>query len=761
MFSKRFFLCLLSVGVLSAPIVACDDDDNDTVKMDEYVNDKPCDAKRPGDACGGGKICNGGLLCVAPLSSSDAACNGKYVGYACGTNSKCDASGACVSKGSVVVDPCNGKAVGAYCGNKKVCDASNSCVAALSGGDASCEGKYVGYACDANGGKCDASAKCAGGSVVDPCKNLEAGSVCGLTKVCDANHTCVEGLSGGDPECIGKYVGYACDVNGGKCDASAKCTAAGPGETCDGKAAGDRCGDGKVCDIRLRCSLTLSGGDASCEGKYVGYPCDPSDNAMLCNPYGECLGGDPPLPGCDVLGVGADCGSGWVCDASLSCVAPLKGGDAACEGKYVGYACDANGGKCDASAKCAAESAPKLIRYNGSDAGHKNANISADSLRDFVKGQYDLNFDLLRDGEEQFQGKNAMISTFSIQTVLGMAYSGAAGNTKSQIASALNFGDDANDALNKINTEVLARQLPAQSGNDWNIGAVEVKTSNNLYYAVDVYDWKDSWLKVLDHSYDAGITEMNCAADPEAARNYINNIVSNDTNQRIKELLPDGSVSELTTAVLTNSIYLKAPWHVNLEVAETKLDFHVGDSVANVDALSIHKKDLNYLKSADYSAVVVPLRDDTFQVLFIVPDSGKYDAVWSSLNGDVVTDILSNLRSTLIDLTYPQIEFDTSLALRDLLVARGMVDAFGNADFSEMKSDDKPLSVSQIYHKSFIAMNVYGVEAAAATALLMEGATPDEPIELDIDRPYIFVIYETGTKSPLFVGRVLDPRIKD
>jgi serpin B len=93
-------------------------------------------------------------------------------------------------------------------------------------------------------------------------------------------------------------------------------------------------------------------------------------------------------------------------------------------------------------------------------------------------------------------------------------------------------------------------------------------------------------------------------------------------------------------------------------------------------------------------------------------------------------------------------------ALRKL----GMEDAFGEAaDFSGM-TGNRDLSISDVIHKAFVSVDEQGTEAAAATAVIMKlTSIPAEPVEVTVDRPFMFVIRDIEAGTILFVGRVMDP----
>jgi len=124
-----------------------------------------------------------------------------------------------------------------------------------------------------------------------------------------------------------------------------------------------------------------------------------------------------------------------------------------------------------------------------------------------------------------------------------------------------------------------------------------------------------------------------------------------------------------------------------------------------------------------------------------------------------------------IRLHFPQFKLEPdSIRLADQLVAMGMPTAFDqpgkSADFSRMAprklEENDYLFISEVIHKAFIAVDEYGTEAAAATAVVVMQATSveikPEPLEIRVDRPFAFAIQHIKSGSCLFLGRVTDPR---
>ncbi len=120
-----------------------------------------------------------------------------------------------------------------------------------------------------------------------------------------------------------------------------------------------------------------------------------------------------------------------------------------------------------------------------------------------------------------------------------------------------------------------------------------------------------------------------------------------------------------------------------------------------------------------------------------------------------------------MQLTLPKFKFTSgSISLKDTLSKMGMSDAFdpGAADFRGMAtlSGDENLFISNVFHKAYVSVSETGTEAAAATAVVVEGTTsarvvPPTPVIVTIDHPFVFMIRDVQTGAILFLGRITDP----
>jgi serpin B len=144
----------------------------------------------------------------------------------------------------------------------------------------------------------------------------------------------------------------------------------------------------------------------------------------------------------------------------------------------------------------------------------------------------------------------------------------------------------------------------------------------------------------------------------------------------------------------------------------------------------------------------------------ILPDAGEFTAIEAAMDAVWLESVLVNLEGQQVTLSMPRFEFESEVGLTQVLQAMGMPTAFDTgADFSGMDGT-RDLFISDVLHKAFVSVDEAGTEAAAATAVIMErGMAPQSPVEMKVDRPFIFLIRDLQTGAVLFVGRVMNPAL--
>ena len=160
-------------------------------------------------------------------------------------------------------------------------------------------------------------------------------------------------------------------------------------------------------------------------------------------------------------------------------------------------------------------------------------------------------------------------------------------------------------------------------------------------------------------------------------------------------------------------------------------------------------------------AASLPYADDSLSLVVVVPDAGQFSQVESSLDANTLGTLVAGLTSQEVFGCPAPLQGRDRNELNDLLKALGMTSAFtqGIADFSGMDGTQN-LFIWEVMHKAFIDVAERGTEAAAATAVVMNGdasAPPAPELVLTADRPFLYFLRDKPTGAILFMGRVLDP----
>jgi serpin B len=374
-----------------------------------------------------------------------------------------------------------------------------------------------------------------------------------------------------------------------------------------------------------------------------------------------------------------------------------------------------------------------------------------------VKGNSAFAFELY----EALKGKegNLFYSPYSISLALGMTYAGARGETAQQMADTLHFmleQDKLHPAFNWLDTELASRGEGAQGkdGEGFRLNIV------NAIWGQKDYEFLPTFLDVLAENYGAGLRLLDFITESENSRVTINDWVSDQTEGRIKNLIPPGAIDALTRLVLTNAIYFNAAWeHPFNEKMTADGSFYLLDGGQVTVPMMKQTESFGYTEGEGYQAVELPYDGNELSMVILLPEAGQFEAFEEGLQSQQVSDIISGLQSTEVALTVPKFEFDSDFSLKDTLAEMGMPIAFsGGADFSGMTGNPE-LAISEVLHKAFVSVDEAGTEAAAATAVIMRlTAVPGESsVNVTIDHPFIFLIRDIETGAILFVGRVLNP----
>jgi serpin B len=385
--------------------------------------------------------------------------------------------------------------------------------------------------------------------------------------------------------------------------------------------------------------------------------------------------------------------------------------------------------------------------------------VASQDLAELAGGNSAFAFDLYQFLKEGRPGDNLFYSPYSISLALAMTYAGARGETEGQMADALHFAltqERLHPAFNALDLELTSRGEGAE-GKDGEGFRLNIA---NAIWGQAGFQFLPDFLDTLAENYGAGLRLLDFANAPEESRITINDWVSNQTEGRIEDLIPPGLITELTRLVLTNAIYFNAAWNTPFEPELTEDGpFHTLDGGQTTVPMMRQTESLGYARGSGYQAVELPYDGRELSMVILLPEAGQFEAFEGALGFEQVENILEDLTYQQVALTMPKFEVESDFSLAGALAALGMQHAFtADADFSGM-TGGRDLFISDVVHKAFVSVDEAGTEAAAATAVVMEltSAMPEEPVEVRVDRPFVFLIRDIETGAILFVGRVVDP----
>ena len=385
-------------------------------------------------------------------------------------------------------------------------------------------------------------------------------------------------------------------------------------------------------------------------------------------------------------------------------------------------------------------------------------NVDEADLATLVEGNSAFALDLYQALRET--DGNLFYSPYSVSLALAMVHAGAHGETEQQMGNTLHFDlprDRLHPAFNRLDIE-LAKRGEGAEGKDGQGFSLNIV---NAIWGQKDYGFLATFLDLLAENYGAGLRVLDFASSPEDCRIAINNWVSEHTEGRIEDLVPPGMISEITRIVLTNAIYFNAAWqHQFQETATHDGTFQLLSGGEVTVPMMQQTKSFRYTDGDGFQAVELPYDGGELSMVVLLPRAGEFQAFESSLDAHQVEAIMDSLESSLVMLSMPRFEFESSYSLSLILKAMGMPVAFSaDADFSGM-TGRRDLSISEVLHKAFVSVDEAGTEAAAGTAVIMPpGMGEETPVVMTLDCPFLFLIRDIETGTILFIGRVVDPSV--
>jgi serpin B len=290
----------------------------------------------------------------------------------------------------------------------------------------------------------------------------------------------------------------------------------------------------------------------------------------------------------------------------------------------------------------------------------------------------------------------------------------------------------------------------------------------NRLFGEETYAFEAPFLALTRDRYAAPLESVDFAGAAEAQRTHINSWVATETQDLIRDLLPQGSLDELTRLVLVNAVYFKGDWVQAFDTEATRPEpFHVGGTTAARVPMMRQTNAHRYAEIDGVQVVEMPYQGDELAMTIVLPrERNGLGALEASFDQAAVDRWVGALTPTRVEVVLPRFRLDDArIPLKDTLASLGMTRAFdrATADFSGMANPanyEDELYISDCFHEAFVEVDEEGTEAAAATAVVMgsRGGAPQPPAAFRADHPFLFMIRDLESGTILFLGRVNDPR---
>lgn len=346
--------------------------------------------------------------------------------------------------------------------------------------------------------------------------------------------------------------------------------------------------------------------------------------------------------------------------------------------------------------------------------------------------------------------ENIFFSPYSIWTCLAMTYEGARSETQTQMQQVLHMPTDQHMRRRSIRDLLITLNAPDAS--------YQLNTANALWAQHD-YAFLQEYMDIIAEFYMGRVVNLDFKADTEGSRQTINDWVAQQTRQKIKDLIPPGTLTALTRLVLTNAIYFKATWKEQFEKARTTEQpfFITRKDTVWVPMMTMMNARFPYAETPDVQILELPYSNDSLAMLIVLPRIHETEKLETILDTAHLNEWTSQLGIQKVDVFLPRFTIETKYTLNTLLGDMGMQIAFSpQADFSGMDGKGN-LFISKVIHQAFVEVNEEGTEAAAATGVIMEMTVARPPTVFRADHPFVFMILDKRTHALLFMGRVNDP----
>ncbi|XP_056099261.1 leukocyte elastase inhibitor-like [Rhinichthys klamathensis goyatoka] len=391
--------------------------------------------------------------------------------------------------------------------------------------------------------------------------------------------------------------------------------------------------------------------------------------------------------------------------------------------------------------------------------------------------------DLFKKISEGNASGNVFFSPVSISSALAMVSLGARGNTAAQMIKVLGFNNEPPMMQQTQNPQTPAelKKCPKEKPEDQihssfnkfmselnKPGVPYVLSLANRLYGEQSYQFVEKFLNDAKSYYEAGLEKVDFKNNSEAARVNINKWVETKTQEKIKDLVPQGAIDGMTKLVLVNAIYFKGNWKEKFPKEATRDGQFKLNKNQTTPVKMMHQEEefpLAFIPEINSQVLELPYVGENLSMLIILPKEMEDDTTGlQKLEKALTYEKLMEwtkpevMCQEEVDVSLPRFKMEEKYDMKSLLISMGMEDVFDETkvNLSGMSSNND-LVVSKVIHKAFVEVNEEGTEAAAATSVIEGFECCIIPQVFNADHPFLFFIRHNPTKSILFYGRFCSP----
>lgn len=336
------------------------------------------------------------------------------------------------------------------------------------------------------------------------------------------------------------------------------------------------------------------------------------------------------------------------------------------------------------------------------------------------------------------EAENTVISPLSIFQILSLTANGAAGETSNEILNTIHNQVSSLKTVNSENKSIISLLKTSES----------TKIANAIFTKAEI---KEDFQKFAEEQYQASVDKL-------ISSEQVNKWCSDKTEGKITKIL--NKLPDDLRMILINALYFKGEWvHQFKKSSTSEKDFQgINNQTHKVDMMSQSLKHILYYEDEQVQVISLPYKDFQTSALIILP-RGSLDTYFPSFSESLLGEYFNKLNSQYVNLHLPKFKTEYEVSLKSALKSLGIKMAFdANADFSLLSQET--LYVGDVLHKTFLSVDENGTEAAAATAVMMLlGSSMHQPknIEMNVNRPFMFVLKNQQIAQPLIVAKIYKP----